>query len=203
MDKHNAYAELLREQVLQNLFAIRRNLELNADSSVDSWGDKAQWLGAVEQVIASLDRLTQSLYPAYIDDSLPLALQYQAEVWRQRMPQLQFSVSVPQQWGSNCPYYNWLILALLDEWLLALSAELDMTASVVIALAEETSTQRLDIGFLAQHSARLAPAPEIPVHHLITLFELLLAGQFITQTQGLQTTWQLCWRPCSTTVLTP
>ncbi|PSN13221.1 hypothetical protein C7293_16880 [filamentous cyanobacterium CCT1] len=68
MDKHNAYAELLREQVLQNLFAIRRNLELNADSSVDNWGDKAQWLGAVEQVMASLDRLTQSLYPAYIDD---------------------------------------------------------------------------------------------------------------------------------------
>ncbi|PSN13078.1 hypothetical protein C7293_17490 [filamentous cyanobacterium CCT1] len=119
------------------------------------------------------------------------------------MPQMQFSVSVPQRWGSNCPYYNWLILALLDEWLMAMSVGLDMTASVAIALAEDASTQRLNIGFLAQSSVNLASAPEIPVHHLITLFETLLVGQFTTETVGLQTMWQLCWRPCSPTVLTP
>jgi hypothetical protein len=203
MARHNAYAESLREQVLQDLFAMRRNLELTTGSSFDGGEGRVQGLGAIEQVVASLDKLTQSLYPAYIDDSLPLALQYQAEVWRRRMPQLQLSVSVPQQWRSSCPYYNWLMLALLDEWLLALSAKSDITASVAIALAEDESTQWLNIEFQAQPLARLASAPEIPVHHLIILFETMLAGQFTTETVGFQTTWQFYWRPSSTTVLTP
>lgn len=193
-----ACAELLKEQVWQELFALRRHLELDVRLRASSVDHSAQYLRSVEQAIASLNTLTQALYPAYIDDSLPLALQCWVGVWQQRLPWLQIRVRLPLQWYSNCPYYNWLVLHLLDEWLLALPTQPATTAYLAIALTEDPSIQRLDLRWLEHSSAEVFAATQTPVGHLITLVEVLLAGQVTIQTQGQETMWQICWQPCST-----
>lgn len=191
-------AELLKEQVWQELFALRRHLSLDARLETSSITHSVQYLSSIERSIVGLNTLVQTLYPAYIDDSLPLALQYQVAVWQQRLPWLQIRAKLPPRWYLNCPYYNWLVLHLLDEWLLALPVQPTTTASLAITLTEDPSIQRLDLRWLEHNPTEVSAVMQGPVGHLITLLEVLLTGQVTIQTQGQETMWQICWKPCST-----
>ncbi|MBF2003244.1 MAG: hypothetical protein IGS38_21290 [Synechococcales cyanobacterium M58_A2018_015] len=72
----NAEVEVLRDQVLQELFTMRRCLELDSLETGEAADQQRHvWLAQVETLHQSLERLGFQLSPPYVEDSLPLAIQ--------------------------------------------------------------------------------------------------------------------------------
>ncbi|MGB5975740.1 MAG: hypothetical protein WBG38_20610, partial [Nodosilinea sp.] len=62
-------ADTIRNGLLQDLFAIRRQIELVTD-------DETAGLATVEQLYDALEQLGNRLSSPYLEESLPLALQH-------------------------------------------------------------------------------------------------------------------------------
>ncbi|MBF2072279.1 MAG: hypothetical protein IGS50_00730 [Synechococcales cyanobacterium C42_A2020_086] len=72
----NTEVEVLRDQVLQELFTMRRCLELvSLETGEAADQQRHVWLAQVETLHQSLERLGFQLSPPYVEDSLPLAIQ--------------------------------------------------------------------------------------------------------------------------------
>jgi len=196
MAKQEANAEMLREGALQELFALRRSLELSLAADPSEAAERQLcWLSSLSQISLSLDQLKQTLHPAYISDSLPLALQSRVERWRRQMPQTQFSLTIPPIWPVNCSYGNWLLLTVLDEMMLFLEPYLIAGATIALGLEHHLLMQKLTINLVnaSLNGALLGSATTL--EHLKTIFEELVTGEWSSQLENEQVLWHLHWPP--------
>jgi hypothetical protein len=205
MAKQRAYAEMLRERVQQDLFALRRGLELSLDSNMMSIQVQVQrqWLTALEQISLSLDWLKHNLHPAFVEDSLPLALQKKIEAWQGDIQTLQLQLTVPSGWPLNCSYDNWVLLNLIEELLLATMPYRVAQTSVMLSLEAPLPDQQLGFSISMNHPELRIFSPTAPFQYLVTVFEVLMAGQCLCKIQNQEYTWYFRWQPQATRHVIP
>ncbi len=97
--KLSVEANKIREDFLQELFTVRQNLELLAIDNPESSIEKTQAsLKQIDHLHRSLAQLSDRLFPSYLEDNLPLAIEYLLEPWIVSHPHLDFHISMPFSW---------------------------------------------------------------------------------------------------------
>lgn len=197
IDRRKSWVERLREEPIQELFALRRSLELTSQGDASHLiADHQHYLTSLENLFASLRRLKQSLHPAFVEDSLPLALRQKIEEWEHHNPHIHYKLVMPTVWSFNAPYNSWLILDILDEWLMALGEDSLTIREITFALSERSSEQQLLVAFstpeqpLAFHNSPLFQILQV-------VFAELLGGLWLIQEQTEHIVWCFRWPQCA------
>ena len=111
-------ANLIRDQLLQESLAIRRSLELSlvqADKSNSSSSSHQKCVERLEQFSFTLKELSDRLYPPYLNEGLPFALQYSVERWQKQMPKCKFKLNLPQAWLHETSTDSSIVLSILED----------------------------------------------------------------------------------------
>ena len=103
----------VRDSSLQELFALRRSLELAVIAPYSHAPDQYQtWLQQLESLQASLNRFMDRLIPPFAEESLPLAIAAHLKTPSQSTQGFQFSIKRAENWGISDPLHiNKAILA--------------------------------------------------------------------------------------------
>lgn len=107
-------ANLIREQLLQESFAMRRSLELTSMKSDKFAACHQKYVEQLENFHSSLKELSDRLYPPYLNEGLPFALQYSVKLWRERLPEYQFKLNLPQKWQPKSSANDFIVLNILE-----------------------------------------------------------------------------------------
>ena len=111
-------ANLIREQLLQESFAVRRSLELSSLKPNELASLSCQkCVAQLEDFHFTLKELSDRLSPPYLNEGLPFALQYLVTKWREQLPLCQFELNSPLNWRQKFPVHNSIILNTLAELL--------------------------------------------------------------------------------------
>lgn len=190
VDRLHDGAELIRDGVLQDLFAIRRTLELAHEECEPASQKSLQQLEALHQ---RLEQVSNTLSPAFIQDSLPLAIQHWLHLWQGQHPQVSVTVHFADQEQASIPI-NRIVLMTLDEWLRLVSPHLSSDAALELALKRQGR-----LTFLTVRVKEPVPQKQRAIAHLQDLAYLHRSFQFLTGghsqqgVHGLWIEWQFSW----------
>ncbi|MFQ4138729.1 hypothetical protein PGN35_020685 [Nodosilinea sp. PGN35] len=140
----NREADAIRNGLLQDLFAVRRQLELLPGSG---------GLAAVEHLYQALDALGNRLSSPYLHDSLPLAIQQALADWP---PQVPTRAELPSHWPAEPVEHTLLLLAVLNHLGQALAAQPSLPQVCAVSLTAGSDGQRLTIA--ANYASAVPPA---------------------------------------------
>jgi hypothetical protein len=189
-------AEKIRDELLQELFTLRRSLELVPMDNVGLLGDHYQeWLNKIEKVHYSLEDLSHFLSPPYMEESLPLAIQYRLKQWQQKnsMVNVQMELHSPKYRGS--PDQNRVILMVMDELLQLVVPKDLLKEPLSIRLNSRGGKSELQLQITYPHEAMLMSLQRTKeLNYLRQVFRLLTGGRCFWQKQGLVVIWCCQWR---------
>jgi hypothetical protein len=110
--------ETIRNGLLQEIFALRRHLELSHLSPAEnSEQTDSNWVAKTQGIYQTLQHLGDFLAPPYLEDSLPLAIQHGMESWRIRYPLLRIDLKLPADWYPESQEHSQVLLTALHELL--------------------------------------------------------------------------------------
>lgn len=177
----------IRHHLLQELFSLRRSLEL-ANSNADQ---HQQWLGKVEGLQRSLENLSHQLAPPYLEASLSLALQFAIEQWKVQHPEIQFEMHSTHSQQQDSLEHNRVILEVLNEWL-----RLNLpVCDLAIALNHQGNDHTLMLQVNYADAEKLeATLKSVEVQYLSRVFELLISGKTEVKQQGQRAVWYFFWK---------
>ena len=111
-------AEKIRDDLLQESFTIRRNLDLLAKDNLSLSTNKTQeYLKQIDNFHHSFVQLSDRLFPASIQDSLPLSIECLLEPWLTSNPHLYFHFDMPLYWRYEQAERSLIVLTILEELL--------------------------------------------------------------------------------------
>ncbi|MGL6340710.1 MAG: hypothetical protein ACRC80_16415 [Waterburya sp.] len=172
-------ANLIREQVLQESFAMRRSLELSSIKSNEfatSSGQKC--LEQLENFHLTLKELSDRLSPPCINEGLPWALQYLVKKWQKKNPSCQIELNLPLNWQQKSQAHNFVILNILEDlWQIHLLSENNF---IFINLKQNTINNQLNHQlkaiFIKQDKKLLTSKNSQELKYIQKSFEYLMSG---------------------------
>jgi hypothetical protein len=184
-------AESIRNGLLQKSFSLRRNLEVAlADAAGDITVNQA-WLNALEDVHNDFKLLSDRLSPPYLEESLPLAIQYRVEEWQCHYPGCAFTLDLPAHWQAEPSDHSSVILTALDElWRLVCSRPVP-NRSIHLRLQVESAMAVLRIQILVPEGSDPESAD---LRYLTRAFAALTGGTCTYQHQQNQLTMHFRWK---------
>lgn len=188
-------AEKIRDGLLQESFTIRRSLELSLlNERSTSTPLNQDLLKKMEEFYHSLEQLSDRLSPAYIEDSLPLAIQGVVESWQKCNSNLKIEMELPANWTQEPCDRSLVIFRVLDELLRITLSELLTELSIHIRLKQQGN-----IGELIVHIS-YPDAPTLisywgreDLEYLSQSFQFLTSGQCLRRKQELTVDWYFRW----------
>jgi len=157
--------ERIRNGLLQESLAMRRSIELLlGDSCQISLQSVRDWLKGIETFHNSLGQLSDRLSPPYVEESLPLAIQYLLELWQTYNPKLNIQIELPGDWRDESPECSRVILIALDELLRITLSEVG-----TFELANDTDTPSTQKAFRQCETEKIGMLPlgiltELSIH---------------------------------------
>ncbi len=173
---------------------MRRHLESPVPSSTETQHklDK-RYLESIEKFHDSLKELSDYLYPAYIDESLPLAIQHLLDTWKNRSS-LNVEYELPTEWGDETCERIHLVLMLLEEFLRILVSEVTNNPTVCVKLKQEKTLSELIIEVTNSKESDLTDIKTSDdIFHLSRTVEILLFGKCYRHRRHQTETWYLRW----------
>lgn len=188
----NQTADRIRNGMLQEVFAVRRQLELACDGQSRTTFGCNQHLAALERVQSLLENLSDRLDSPYLQDSLPLTLQHAAQPWQEKV---RLTLELPTTWEPDPVEHTRLLMMLIEHLLEQLAAEVLLPSSCLIGLEQQHRTKQLtchvdydDLVLPAaadQLDATLAP--------FLQTFQLFTQGNYEYRVQPRSLDWVLRW----------
>lgn len=162
-------ANLIREQLLQESFAMRRNLELSSIKSDKFAACHQKYIEQLESFHSSLKQLSDRLYPPYLNEGLPFALQHSVERWRERLPDCQFKLGLPQKWQQKSSTNDFIILNILEDLLNIQKTNTLSNNLIAIDLEQNSSISKFDhqlkVMFVGERANNHIPDSDRRSHH--------------------------------------
>ncbi|MBD2491234.1 hypothetical protein [Aulosira sp. FACHB-615] len=195
-------AEAIQNGLLQESFVIRRNLELSLVNPALSQQQQEQYyLATIEKFHHSLKQLNSYLSPAYIGDTLPLAIKYMLLGWESHIPELSLQIDLQNDWYQESFSTSRVILMILDELLQTIKLNVTMPLSIFISLKQrgKYSELILQLSYLAasqQIHVSILPNPIYLCH----VFNLLAKGKSRYQYSNSTERWKFLWKPSQTSI---
>ncbi|MBD2207855.1 hypothetical protein H6G33_36610 [Calothrix sp. FACHB-1219] len=180
--------EAIRNGVLQNTFIMRRHLESPLATSSESQQKlKTHYLENIEKFHYSLRELSDYLYPAYIDESLPLAIRHVLDTWNRRFPSLNIESELPTEWSDKSSDRSQVILIALEELLAYCVSNNSSNFSLFVSLTPQGNWNELMIKFTA------IAATTDDLLHLCRALKFWLSGKCSRYRQNQAEIWYLRW----------
>ena len=192
--KLDCEAERIREGLLQELFAVRRSLELALVSDRVDTKEVQQWLTQIETLQQALESVMHRLSPPYLGDSLPLAMQHLLTYWQAEYPGVCLELNLPADWDQEPIEQRRIILTTLDAWLRIIVPQLRLEAVLHISLKQQATSAQLNIQLTAPTVSALLSSSAIPLDNLQQFFQVLAEGKCYCQRHDLTVTWCYQWR---------
>ncbi len=174
-------SEAVREQFFQKAFALRRSIELCSVSAPE--GLKTQLdhcLDLTKDFSTFLEQVSDELSVPFLNESLPLALQYLLKRWVSGISDIELTLELPSQWPLQGADKHRLVLWCVSECLLAWQAQLSQTSpkAIQLALYQTDCMAKLQLSF----SGRVLQKPnDTPVmselKNIQQIFQLIMPGR--------------------------
>lgn len=126
-------ADRIRNGLLQDLFAVRRQFELQGGEN---------GLSTVEHLYADLDALGNRLSSPYAQESLPLAIQHALQDWP---PALALKLDLPTNWSNEPTEHISLLLLGLNHLRHTLLGQASLPQLSHICLVEQVAGKQLTL----------------------------------------------------------
>lgn len=188
-------AAQIRDCLLQESLAVRRSLELSIiNSDKLSINPEIKWIEQFENFHAYLKELCDRLSPPYLEEGLPLALEYLVQKWQRENTSCEFQLQVTPKFNQNFPNCNRIIINALDEILKIEILDLFQKVFIYIDLRQKEAENQLQVTIQSLNSfSNLSPDKCRDLEYLKQSFRVLTSGAWISQTQKSTTTHYLRW----------
>ncbi|BAY32169.1 hypothetical protein NIES2107_40560 [Nostoc carneum NIES-2107] len=188
-------AEKIRDDLLQESFIIRRNLEMltvdNLDLSVNKIQESVKKIDRFHQ---SLVELSDRLFPSQLQYSLPLAIDCLLQSRLTNNSQLSFHRDMPVIWQHQSTEQSLIILSLLEELLTIALPQVLTPISIYINLKQCQNLCHLMVQITYPDvSTRVSYANLRELQYLCDSFYLLTSGKCFYRSTSLMLTWYFYW----------
>lgn len=177
-------AEIVRDGLLQDAFALRRHLEKGKQDSHISY------LEQFNQFYQTLETLSNQLSPPFIEDSLPLALQF---LMKQRTNiDTPFEIDADTDWSSESVESNQIVMSVVGELLPLLLKDAQSPFNVHLwqdSLANQLQFTRS----VGNYQTDLSILQAAEVQYLKEIFRSLISGTLDINQKDTQLICQLSW----------
>ncbi|NEZ58455.1 hypothetical protein [Adonisia turfae] len=188
--KLNRVADHIRNGLLQELFAIRRQLEVSCETEGNAAFGCDHHLANLERLYHQLEHLSHDLNSPF-RDSLPLALQHAIQPWHQ---QLSMTTEFPSTWPPEPVEHVQLLITFVDSFFsqLATNPPPDHWG---LELTQQTTAKEL---ICYATGDNLSPRVTESILPLLETFRLLTQGEYHQTVQPQLIRWELRWHSPST-----
>jgi hypothetical protein len=186
----------IRDQLLQQSFAIRRNIERDLAEGTEALPQKSQvWLNQLEQFHRDLEKLSDRLVPAYAEDSLPIAVQYLINSWQTRHPQVNFQLDIIGNWKPDSSARNLIIIKILDELFKIALAEHTAKTSIKVYLELNlyVDIEKVKMIYFNRFSIPTF-SKQRDLEYLCKTFQFLTSGQYSYNLENFQESLCFYWK---------
>ncbi|MEM9485595.1 MAG: hypothetical protein AAGA83_18115 [Cyanobacteria bacterium P01_F01_bin.116] len=176
-------AEIVRDGLLQDAFALRRYLE-KTDQEVP-----ASYLEQFNHFYQTLEQLSNQLSPPFVEDSLPLALQFLIK--QQISGDIPFEIDGSTDWFTESVESNQIVISIVDELLSLLS--IDAQSPLKVRLWRDGSVNYLQFvnSSYQQDVPQVEDVPE--VKYLKEIFHSLISGTLDIEQNDAKLKCRLSW----------
>lgn len=176
-------SEIIREDLLQQSFALRRALELGALES--STTINKQWevcLNLIQDFNQSLENLSNELLPPFVEDSLPLALQHLihqlSQQWEPEQTLIQISLDLPSDWPQQAPHQHRMILWCVRECLMMLNKSANQHLyDLSLSLVKTDGIATLHLSLTREGLKSNRQQQFVDLHHMQQVFQVMMPGR--------------------------
>ncbi|MEO1351463.1 MAG: hypothetical protein AAFW84_22095 [Cyanobacteria bacterium J06635_15] len=174
-----AQSEKIRDQLLQQAFALRRSVELcSIDVAKDTDKQLETSLRLSENFNQSLESLGDELSPPFLEDSLPLALQHLIRSWICNQP-VELTLELPSDWPLQKSEQHRIVLWCVREFLMVLQSNVELTdtQALKLDLTQKNDTAKLQLCCASQISEfvnRVKLLSEL--NYIQQIFKLFMPG---------------------------
>ncbi|MDF5725303.1 MAG: hypothetical protein PUP91_33600 [Rhizonema sp. PD37] len=186
-------AENIRDSLLQESFTMRRRLELLPVDSITLSHTTQEHLQQINNFHQSLTQLSDRLSPAYIQDSLPLAIQSLLKLWVESHPDLDLRIDMPKYWRHEPAERSLIILKTLEE-LLRISLSNLVQLSIYLSLKQHEDINQLVVQFTYPDIYTLIfHSQKSELNYLCKSFRFLTSGKCFYRSQKANMAWYFYW----------
>lgn len=186
-------AEEIRNELLQESFALRRSLELSLISQDKNL--ESACLETIEGFHSSLKDLSDRLSPPFIDESLPHAIQSALDAWQSRYPTIKITAELPEDWQPDRYEQRRAILMVIEELLNLRLSEQPAIESLTVHLQHQRQRGELTLQF--SYSSPSSPnvyQGSSSLDHLKRVFRCLTCGNCSYRYTPSTMTWYFHWQ---------
>ncbi|MDZ7958822.1 MAG: hypothetical protein RMY34_13225 [Aulosira sp. DedQUE10] len=188
-------AEKIRDNLLQESFSIRRNLEMltvdNLNLSVNKIKESVKKIDNFHQ---SLAELSDRLFPLQLQYSLPLAIEWLLQSRLINNSQLSFHSEMPIIWQRQSIEHSLIILSLLEQLLTIALPEMLTPISIYITLKQYKNICHLMVQITYPDvSTRVSYTNLRELKYLCDSFYLLTSGKCFYRSKNIIVTWYFYW----------
>ncbi|WP_202895419.1 hypothetical protein [Iningainema tapete] len=190
-----AEAEKIRDDLLQESFTIRRNLELLPVESLElSFDHTQECLNKINNFHLSLAQLSDRLFSAYLPEGLPLAIELLLQPWVASHPHIYFKMDVPSYWRDEPAERCIVILSTLEELLRITLPQVLTQISIYINLKQQENIRQLLVEITYPDESTLEFHSNIPeLGYLSDSFRVLTSGKCFCRNNNLSVAWYFFW----------
>lgn len=187
-------ADSIRNKTLQELFVLRRNMELSQVNNSKTYFDQ-KYLDHVQSIHSSLKKLSEHLYPAHVDNNLPLAIYSIFELWKSNFSSFNFYLNLPKTWENEPEEKNHVLLMIINELLniIILSSEF-LPLTLVATLEQKNNYNKLKLELqnsLTSNHTHFYRIPEFD--YLCHIFKIITGGKCFYQQKHSTQILHFCW----------
>lgn len=188
-------AKEIRDSLLQESFTIRRSLDLLAQDQLNFTTHKTQeYLKQADNFHHALMELSDRLFPAYIQDSLPLAIECLLEPWLTANSYLHFHLDIPAYWRSEPADRSLIVLRALEELLILTLPNFLAYTSIFISLKQHKYTGQLNVQITYSDLSTASFYYSLKeLKYLCTSFGFLTSGKCVCRRRKLSITCYFSW----------
>ena len=190
----NHEADMIRNGVLQDMFAIRRRLELSCltQPNAEEFGCEDH-LAKLRRIYILLENLSDRLELPYLQESLPLALQHAVQPWRESV---RLRARLPHTWEAEPVEHTRLLVMLAENLLQHLATAAISPRHCDITLQHQFGVKELTFHMLYRESppASLTEQTAISMKPFLETFQILTQGDYSQDLQARSLTWALRWK---------
>ncbi|TVP56204.1 MAG: hypothetical protein EA343_24300 [Nodularia sp. (in: Bacteria)] len=188
-------AEEIRDGLLQETFIIRRHLDLLTVNHPNSLTTETQeCLKKIDQLHHSLVKLSDRLFPASLQDSLPLAIECLLKPLLISYPSQYFYIDMPASWRHEPAERSMIILRALEELLIITIPEVVTPISIYISLKKQGNLAQLIVTISYPDVSTLVFYSHLPeLDYLGESFRFLTGGECFYHSQNFNAIWSFYW----------
>ena len=182
----NQVADRIRNGLLQELFAIRRQLEVSCatENNAAAFGCDLH-LANLERIYNQLEHLSHDLNSPFLD-SLPLALQHAIQPWHQK---LSLTTEFPSTWPPEPIEHVQLFITFVDTFLSQLTTK-PLPNHCGLELTQQTTAKELICYATGDNLSNCLTESLLP---LLETFRLLTQGEYNQTVHPQLIRWELRW----------